>query len=262
MTRRRHLNAALLAAAALIAAAVPAAASAGTAHARTAKPAATAQSPRAAAALARLALGTVKGRIIARHRLKSVDIILYVRKTAEDRSKGWVVSDYQFATDYGLSLDAKTGDYSFQVKPGTYRLAINGVYASGHDWGVVGYGPGKPAGGPFGKSVKVVKGKVTKHINVKAAGDFGPLKLPDPAASLSPNQPTAGGKESVVLGAWPKRTVFDYTWQIGNSEKVVSFKRTMTVPATAGGKSIGVDVYAYGYGKDGAGDSIATIVAK
>jgi hypothetical protein len=261
MTRSRHLTAALLSATALIAAAVPAAAAGGAAHQRTTRSTATAEVRRAAAVPARSALGAVKGRIKAPHHLKTVDIILYVRKTAEDHSKGWVVIDQQFATGYGLTLNKKTGDYSFEIKPGIYRLEFNGTYSSGHDWGLVGYGPGKPGGAPFGKSVKVRKGKATKGINVKTAGDLGTLTPPDPGPRLSPSQPTAGGSESVALGTWPKGTTFAYTWQLGNSEKVVSFKRTFSVPSTAAGKAISVDIYAYGYGKDGAGDAISTSVA-
>jgi hypothetical protein len=263
MTRRRHLTAALLSTAALIAAAVPATAAVGAAQQRATRPTAAAEARRAAVIPARSALGTVKGRIKAAHRLKSVDIILYARKTAEDGSKGWVVTDYQFANGgYGLTLDKKNGDYSFKARPGTYRLEFNGVYHSGHAWGIVGYGPGKPAAAPFGKSIKVRKGKVTKRINVKAAGDFGTLTLPDPGPSLSPFDPTPGGSESVVLGTWPKGTAWTYTWQIGNSHKYLSFKRTVTVPSTAAGKTLNLDIYAAAYGKDGAGDSISTTVAK
>jgi hypothetical protein len=261
MTRRRHLTAALLSTAALIAAAVPATAAAGAAHQRATRPNSATEARRAAVTPARAALGTVKGRIKAAHPLKTVDIILYARKTAEDGSKGWVLADIQFANDgYGLALDKKTGDYSFQVRPGTYRLEFNGEYRSGHEWGVVGYGPGKPAAAPFGKSIKVDKGKATKRVNVTTAGDLGTLKLPDPAPRLS-SEPTAGGSESVVLGTWPKGTVWTYTWQIGDSQKYLSFRRTVTVPSSAAGKSISVDIYADAYGKDGAGDAISTTVA-
>src|SRR5580704_3379710 len=97
MTRTRNLTAALLSTAALIAAAVPATAAIGAAQQRATRPTAAADARRAAVIPARSALGTVKGRIKAAHRLKSVDIILYARKTAEDGSKGWVVTDYQFA---------------------------------------------------------------------------------------------------------------------------------------------------------------------
>jgi hypothetical protein len=262
MTRRRHLTAALLSTTALIAVAVPAAAAGGAAHQRTTRRTPAAEARRAAVAPARSALGTVKGRIKAAHHLKTVDIILYARKTAEDGSKGWVLNDDQFATGgYGLTLNKKNGDYSFQVKPGMYRLEFNGAYSSGHEWGLVGYGPGKPAAAPFGKSVKVRKGKATTRINIKTAGNFGTLKQPDPGPRLSPSEPTAGGSESVVLGTWPKGTAWGYTWQIGSSQKYVSFKRTITVPSTAAGKAINLDIYAYAYGKDGAGDSISTTVA-
>jgi hypothetical protein len=212
---------------------------------------------------ARLALGTVKGRIKSPHRLARVDIVLYQRETAEDGSKGWVESDYQFANDgYGLTLNKKTGDYSFRVKPGTYRLEYNGAYGSGHDWGVVAYGSGKVSAAAFGKSVKVRKGKVTQHINTKAAGDFAGLLAPDPGPSISPNTPTAGGAETVLLGNWPHGTAFTYTWQINNSQKYLSFKRSVTVPHSASGKSIGVDIYGHVYGKNGYGVSIGTTVSK
>ncbi|HEX3825492.1 MAG TPA: hypothetical protein VHV79_13620 [Mycobacteriales bacterium] len=212
---------------------------------------------------ARLAFGTVKGRIKSAHRLARVDIVLYQRETAEDGSKGWVVSDYQFANGgYGLTLSKKTGAYSFRVKPGTYRLEYNGVYGSGHDWGVVAYGSGKVSAAAFGKSVKVRKGKVTKHINTRAAGDFAGLPAPDPGPSMSPNTPTAGSAETVALGTWPRGTTFTYTWQVNNSQKYLSFKRSVTVPHSAAGKSIGVDIYAHVYGKNGYGVSIGTTVSK
>jgi hypothetical protein len=192
-----------------------------------------------------------------------VDIILYERETAEDGSKGWVLADLQFASGgYGLTLDKKTGGYSFKVRPGTYRLEFDGTYRSGHEWGLVSYGPGKPAAAPFGKSVKVRNGKATKGINVKAAGDLGTVTQPDPGPRMSPPEPSPGGSESIVLGTWPKGTVWTYTWQIDNSRKCLSFKQTMTVPSTAGGKTLSVDISAYVYGKDGAGDSISTTVAK
>jgi hypothetical protein len=262
MTRRRHLTAALLSTAALLAAVVPAASAAGTTQQRTTSPTAVAKPHRAAVTSARPALGTVKGRITSADRLKKVDVALYVRKTAEDGSKGWVVTDLLFANDgYGVTLNTKTGYYSFKVRPGTYRLEFNGTYRSGHSWGIVGYGPGKPAAAPFGKSITVRKGKATTRINVKAAGDFGTLKLPDPGPSLSPFEPTAGGSESVTLGTWPKGTVWNYTWQIGDSNRYLSFKRTVTVPAAAAGKSLNVDIYASAYGKVGAGVSIGTTVA-
>jgi hypothetical protein len=251
MIRRRHLTAVLLSTAALVAAAVPAASASGV-HAH-----------RAAATSARAALGTVKGRITAVDRLKQVNVALYVRKTAEDGSKGWVPTDLLFASDgYGITLNTKTGYYSFKVRPGTYRLQFNGTYRSGHDWGIVGYGPGKPAAAAFGKSITVRKGKATTRINLKAAGNLGILKQPDPGPSLSPFDPTAGHSESVALGSWPSGTVWTYTWEIGNSNKYLSFKRTVTVPSTAGGKSIGVDIYADAYGKNGAGDSIGTVVSR
>jgi hypothetical protein len=261
MARRHHLTAAVLSIAALIAAVTPAASAAGTAHQRTTRPSAAAKAHRAAVTSATPALGTVKGKITSADRLKRVNVALYVRKTAEDGSKGWVATDLLFASDgYGVSLNTKTGYYSFKVKPGTYRLEFNGTFRSGHSWGIVGYGPGKPAAAPFGKSITVRKGKATTRINVRAAGDFGNLKLPDPGPSFSPFDPTAGASESVTLGTWPKGTVWYYTWQIGNSNKYLSFKRTVTVPANAAGKSIGVDIYAAAYGKTGAGVSIGTVV--
>jgi hypothetical protein len=262
MTRRLHRSAALLGVAVLTSAMVPAAVAA-TAHRGTMGRAAAADAPSAAVAPAKLALGTVKGRIKSAHRLARVDIVLYQRETATDGSKGWVASDDQFANNgYGLTLNKKTGDYSFRVKPGTYRLEYNGAYGSGHEWGIVAYGSGKVSAAAFGKSVTVRKGKVTEHINTQAAGDFAGLPAPDPAPRISPNTPTAGGAETVLLGTWPRGTRFTYTWQINNSQKYLSFKRSVTVPHSAGGKPIGVDIYAHVYGKNGYGVSIGTGVSK
>jgi hypothetical protein len=261
MTRKIHRSAAFLGVAVVVAAVAPAA-SATTAPRGATGRAAVVDAPSAAAAPSRLALGTVKGRIKSAHRLARVDIVLYQRETAEDGSKGWVETDSQFANNgYGLTLNKKTGSYSFRVKPGTYRLEYNGAYGSGHEWGVVAYGSGKVSAAAFGKSVKVRKGKVTEHINTKAAGDFAGLPAPDPAPRISPNTPTAGGAETVLLGTWPAGTKFTYTWEINNSHKYLSFKRSITVPHSAAGKPIGVDIYAHAYGKNGYGDSIGTTVS-
>jgi hypothetical protein len=259
MTRRLHLSAAVLSAAAIVTAAIPAA-SAATSH-RPAVRSTTRVGRHAGVTRAKPAVGTVKGKITAPHHLKTVDVVLYARKTAEDGSKGWLPTDYIFASGgHGLVLNKKSGAYSFKVKPGTYRLEFNGEFASGHGWGIVGYGPGKPAAAPFGKSIKVHKGKTTKHINLKAAGDFGTLTAPDPSPSLSPYAPTAGGVETVALGTWPSGTVWTYTWQIGNSQKYLSFRHTVTVPHSAAGKSIDAVVYGSVYGKNGSSVSISTIV--
>jgi hypothetical protein len=262
MTRRRHLTAVLISTAVLTAAALPAAAAVAATHQDNARSRSAVPAHRAGARTARLALGTVEGRINAPHHLKRVDIVLYTRDTAEDGSKGWVPNDEQFANGgYGLTLNAKTGAYSFKVRPGTYRLEFNGAYASGHSWGVVAYGPNKPSAAAFGKSVKVRKGKAAKRVNVNAAGNFGTLKEPDPGPSMSPTNPTPGGSASVVLGSWPKGTTWTYTWQIGDSQKYLSFKRTVHVPSTAAGKPLSVDIYAHSYGKNGAGVSISTAVS-
>jgi hypothetical protein len=261
MTRKLHLSAALLGVAVVVSAASPAALATTAPRGAMGRTAAAA-APRAAAAPSKVALGTVKGRIKSAHRLARVDIVLYQRETAEDGSKGWVETDYQFANHgYGLTLNKKTGSYSFRVKPGTYRLEYNGAYSSGHEWGIVAYGSGKVSAAAFGKSVKVRKGKVTEHINTKAAGDFLGLPAPDPAPRISPNTPTPGGAETVVLGTWPAGTTFTYTWNINNSNKYLSFKRSVTVPHSAAGKPIGVDIYAHSYGKNGYGVSIGTGVS-
>jgi hypothetical protein len=207
--------------------------------------------------------GTVKGTIKAPHHLKNVNVIAYERVTAKDGSTGWVVKDhhYVFASGgYGLTLDKKTGAYSFNVKPGSYRLEFNGAYHSGNEWGIVAYGPGKPAAAAFGKSIKVRTGKTTKHINVKAAGDFGTLKRPDPGPSMSPSDPIPGGTESAVHGTWPDGTVWTYAWQLGDMHKYLSFKRTVTVPSTATGKILSLGVYAHAYGKNGAAVEISAAV--
>ena len=262
MTHRRHLTAVVLTSAALFTAALPAAAAAGSPRQTPGSASAAVQARRPAAQPAKSKLGTVKGKIKAAHPLKSVVVTLYVPKTAQDGSKGWVVSEDVLASGgHGVTLNKKTGDYSFNVKPGTYRVEFYGEYRSGKEWGNVAYGPDKPAGPPFGKSIKVRKGKATKHISIKAAGDFGTVPQPDPGPSLSPTVPTAGGTETVVLGTWPKGTAFTYTWQLGSSEKFLSLKRTIKVPASAAGKAISVDIYAFVYGKNGAAVSISTIVA-
>jgi hypothetical protein len=263
MTRRLGHTAALLGTVALFAAAVPVA-SAATTHSTTTTPNAVAAPRPPATASAKSRVGTVKGKIHAAHRLKTVDIVIYERKTAKDGGKGWVVRDDGTLANggYGVTLNKKTGAYSFTVRPGTYRLEFNGAYGSGHSWGIVGYGPGKPAAAAFGKSIKVRRGKATQHINVKAAGNFGNLKLPDPSSSMSPTEPTPGGKESAVVGTWPHGTVWTYTWQIGDSRKFLSFKPSVTVPSGTAGESIGLVVYGHVYGKNGSAVSIGTGVAQ
>jgi hypothetical protein len=203
--------------------------------------------------------GTITGTIKAPHRIKQVDVVVYKRVTATDGSKAWLPSDDIFAIGYGLSYSAKTHVYSFQEKAGSYRLQFNGTFTNGKSWGVVGYGPGKPAGAPFGKTVVVKRGKVTRGIGITAAGDFANIPLPPTSdySKMTPYAPVPGGRETAVTGTWPRGTVFYYTWQIGSGRTFLSFHRSVTVPANANRKTLTLCVYADVYGRNGAGISVS-----
>jgi hypothetical protein len=256
MSRSLRIPAALAAAAVLFAVGcIPSYARAAE-HAgdRSPTPAATTSS-----AAAKSTAGTITGTIKAPHAIKQIDVVVYKQVTARDGSKAWLPTGHIVAIGYGVAYNKKTHVYSFHEKPGSYRLEFNGEYTNGKSWGVVTYGPGKPAGAPWGKTVTVRRAATTHGIGITAAGTFGNLPLPpqDDTAAMNPYDPQPGGAVAAVTGAWPTAKSFTYGWQLLGSHAYLSFKKSITVPGGTHGKTLMLYVTAYAYGSNGAGVSVS-----